>query len=310
MRYLSVARLALLAALLACAFCNAQQPVKVEKGPPLPLHTIEGVGGVGLTEMAYLVNPSVGENWIGLPSFSATHVQAKHKNAEILSVSETLFKRVELSYSCHYVGLGDFGQTVKDRLGADLSSDYVQMHTLNARALLLNEGEFGQSWLPAVTAGFHYKYNATINDFNRDLGGALHDVVGVKNNQGYEYTITATKMFKDLLPRPFFISATARNSDAAQYGWLGFTDERRWLFEGNVGVLILDNLVLAAEYRQKPNDLNKVPGVLGREDSHWTIAASYIVNPHLNISVAYANLGNMLNHEEPAALWFQVKYEF
>lgn len=284
---------------------------KAEKGPPLPLHNIEGVGGVGLTEMAYLVNPSVGDSWFGAPSVSVTHIQANHKNAEIFTISETLFKRLELSYSFNYVGLGDFGLTVKNKLGANLSSDYVKMHTLNARWLLLNEGEFGQAWLPALTAGVHYKYNATIDDFDDDLGGALHDVVGVEDNHGFDYTLTATKMFPNIIPKhPIFVSGTARNSDAAQYGWLGFSGEREWLFEGNVGVFIRENLVVAAEYRQKPDALARVPGVLGEENDQWTLAASYIVNNRMNISAAYANLGNMLNHEEPAALWLQIKYEF
>jgi hypothetical protein len=285
-------------------------PLSEEKGLPLPLHTIEGVGGVGLTEMAYLVNPSTGDNWLGLPAASATHVQARYNNAEIVSVSETLFKRLELSASFDDVGLGDFDKTVKDKLGANLSSDWVQMYVASARLALLNEGEFGQSWLPAVTAGVHYKYNATINQFNDDLSGALNKVVGVKDNQGEDFTLTATKMFKTALPRPVFVSGTVRETDAADMGWLGFTHRYETVFEGNVGVFATDNLVLAAEYRQMPNDLKQVSGVLGPESDWWTIAATYILSKHTNISVAYANLGNMLNHREPAALWVQFKYEF
>ena len=34
-----------------------QEAAPVEKGPPLPLHTIDGVGGVVITPIAYLVNP-------------------------------------------------------------------------------------------------------------------------------------------------------------------------------------------------------------------------------------------------------------
>ena len=285
-------------------------PAAPEKGWPLPLHTIEGVGGVGLTEMAYLVNPSTGKEWLGLPSLSITHVQTGHQNAEITSISETLFKRLELSYSNDYVGLGDFDLAVKNKLGATLSTDYVQEHNFGARLALVNDGDYGQKWLPAVTAGVHYKYNATINQFDHDLGGALNKVVGVKDYQGVDYTLTATKLFKDVLPRPFFVSATVRNTDAADIGWLGFTNERRTVLEGNAGVFVLDNLVVAAEYRQMPNDLKSVPGVLLPESDWWTLAAAYIIDHHWTVSAAYANLGNMLNHNEPASLWLQVKYEF
>jgi hypothetical protein len=134
--------------------------------------------------------------------------------------------------------------------------------------------------------------------------------VGVDDNQGCEFTLTATKLIKDVLPVPFFVSGTVRNTDAAQLGWLGFSGERDFLFEGNIGFFLLDDLVAAAEYRQKPDRLNKVPGALGHEDDWWTLAGSYIVNEHFNASVAYANLGTVLNHEEPAAPWVQIKYEF
>jgi hypothetical protein len=290
----------------------APPPVKPEKGWPLPLHNIEGVGGVGLTEMAYLVNPSVGDDWLGLPSLSFTHVQTGHQNAEIGSISETLFKRLELSFSNDYVGLGDFNQVVKSKLGITLSPDYVQMYNFGARVALLNEGEYDQKWLPAVTAGVHYKYNATINEFNNEAHGGFGPL-GVKDYQGVDYTLTATKMFKDVLPRPFFVSGTVRNTDSTDLGWLGFTNERLTVFEGNAGVFVRDNLVVAAEYREMPNELKLkgLPsGVLGVPSDWWTLAAAYVIDRHWTVSAAYANLGNMLNHKEPASLWLQVKYEF
>lgn len=283
---------------------------KTTCAPPIPLHQIEGAGGVGITELAYLVNPSETGSPFGQPSFSATHVQAKHKAVEVLSVSETLFGRLELSYGYNFVGLGDFPDAVRDNLGARLSRSNVQLHNLNARALVVKEGAFDQAWVPAVTAGVHYKYNDGIKDVDRDLGGALYSSLGVDDNDGVDYTLTATKCLAKGLPRPVFVSATVRNTAGAQLGWLGFTDHRSTVLEGNAGVFIRDNLILAAEYRQKPDELKRVPRVLGNEDDWWTIAAAYIVNDHLTLSAAYANLGTVLNHEEPAALWLQAKYEF
>lgn len=62
--------------------------------------------------------------------------------------------------------------------------------------------------------------------------------------------------------------------------------------------------------RQTPDELKRVPRVLGNEDDWWTIAAAYLANDRLTLSPACANLGTVLNHEEPAALWLQAKYEF
>ncbi len=274
--------------------------------PPLPLHSIEGVGGVGLTEMAYLLNPSENGKWFGFPTFSATGIVAGHKSVGVFTVSETFFKRLELSYSLHLVGLGDFDKDVKDVTGAEITNNSVQMHNVNARLLLIEES----GWFPAVTAGVHYKNNTSIRSIDRDLGGALFSSLGVADNDGVDYTLTATKLFKDVLPRPFFVSGTIRNTSAAQIGWLGFTDQRDTVFEGNAGVFVTDKLIVAAEYRQKPDQLQQVSGVLGKEDDWWTLAASYIVNDHTNISAAYGHLGSVVNHDEPAALWLQVKFEF
>ena len=54
-----------------------------EKGAPLPLLTIDGVGGVVLTPIAYLVNPGAEGTEIGLPSIGATYVNARQKNVFI-----------------------------------------------------------------------------------------------------------------------------------------------------------------------------------------------------------------------------------
>jgi hypothetical protein len=85
------------------------------------------------------------------------------------------------------------------------------------------------------------------------------------------------------------------------------------VFEGNVGVFVRPDFVLAAEYREMPNDIKLKqlpPGVLGVPSDWWTLAAAYVIDRHWTVSAAYANLGNVLNHKEPASLWLQVKYEF
>lgn len=274
--------------------------------PPIPLHQLEGSGGVVLTEMAYLVNPGEGEEWYGLPSFSVATLLANNKSLDLATVSETLFKRLELSYSIHRFNIGDWASDV----GAPTSNNNIYMHNFNARVALLNEGQVEQAaWLPALTFGFHYKRNITIESFNRDLGGTM-GVLGVKDKDGEEYTLTATKMIEGLMPNPLVISATVRNTDAVHVGWGGFTEDRDFLFEGNIAYFLMPNLIVGAEYRQKADNLNfHVPNAVEREEDWWSIAVSYIVNEHWNVTGAYANLGTVLNHDEPFAAWLQVKYE-
>jgi len=82
----------------------------------------------------------------------------------------------------------------------------------------------------AVTVGVRYKYNEDIWRLNRQLGGACH-ALGTRDNDGMEFTVTASKTIVGVLPRPFILSATLRNTDAANLGLFGFTGHRTTVFE-------------------------------------------------------------------------------
>ncbi len=53
---------------------QAESDYEKSKGPALPLHTLNGEGGILITPVAYLSNPGPKEEIAGLPSFSATYV--------------------------------------------------------------------------------------------------------------------------------------------------------------------------------------------------------------------------------------------
>ena len=78
-----------------------------EEPPPLPFHTIEGVGGGAITPMAYLVNPGDECHVFGKPAVALTYVGLGQKNLSVISVTETVFQRVELGYAADRLGLGD-----------------------------------------------------------------------------------------------------------------------------------------------------------------------------------------------------------
>lgn len=48
--------------------------------PPLPCHTIEGVGGGAITPMAYLVNPEPEGAVFGKPAFAVSYASMGHKS--------------------------------------------------------------------------------------------------------------------------------------------------------------------------------------------------------------------------------------
>jgi hypothetical protein len=278
------------------------------KGPPLPLHTIEGVGGLVITPMAYLVNPGPKGTVAGLPSTSFTYVGAGQKNIQALAVSETLFERIELSYAVSRFGLGTLGDSVKDATGLDIGRTDVLLHHFNVRGLLLEENSFNLP-LPAITAGVHFKINDGIASIDKRLFGTLSGK-GLDSDTGIDYTLTATKTFPKVFGRPLITSAGIRFSKAAQIGYLGFGENYEPSFEGNVTYLIADNIALAYEFRQKINQVDRIGKLVRPEDNWQTIGIGWVINNHASLTVGYGRFGNVLDTVENAGWAIQFKYEW
>jgi len=280
---------------------------KTEKPPPLPLHQIEGNGGVFSTLCAYLVNPPRNGEFVGRPSagFGFIHI-GSGRDLEAVTVTETPWKRLELGYGYDHLNLGDLPTAIVAARGPRIA-DSVTMHNANARLQFLSEGEFGQKWLPALTAGIHYKYNDGIQDINNTLGNLMAQH-GITGHEGLDFTLYGSKMLA-FLPRPVLVNLGGRATKSAQLGLLGFTDEYSFVFEGNVVVLVTDRVLLAAEYKEKPRDFSAM-GLVGREDDWWTIDAGYVVSPHLTLAAGYGHFGMVANHTADGAWGLTVKWEF
>jgi hypothetical protein len=295
----------------------ALQPLYVPKeekasaeGPPLPLHTIEGSGGAILTPMAYLVNPPKKGDWFGLPAVGFSNVMMGHKNLQAFTVTENLFGRIEFGYALNRFDLGSLKGDVKDATGVDIGTD-VWMHNFNLRGLLVEENSFGTQWIPAVTAGIHFKVNDGISDINHKLGGAL-DSLGYDQPWGIDYTLTASKTIAETwtLNRPLIVTGGLRNSKASNLGYLGFGNECKTTFEGSVFYLPTDWLLVGYEFRQKGNQYSHLPGLIGKEDDWHAIDVTWLINKNTTLAAGWGAFGNMINSTENCAWWLQLKYEF
>ncbi|MCF6247844.1 MAG: hypothetical protein L3J69_10825, partial [Desulfobacula sp.] len=135
-----------------------------KESAPLPLHGIEGYGGIAATYSAYLTNPASSGKVFGKPSFGAGGVaMAGGKFLGFATITETLWDRVELGYGLQTLSLDDLPNDIETATGVKISDDFVTLHNFNARVALVKEGEFDKSWMPAITAGIHYKYNDTVS---------------------------------------------------------------------------------------------------------------------------------------------------
>jgi hypothetical protein len=280
-----------------------------DKGPPLPLHQIEGNGGIFATLSAYIVNPPRNGEPIGRPSVGFAYVNLGHEqNLEALTITESPLKRLELGYGWNHLGLGDLPLALRNAGIVNYHQDQVQLHNFNARFQILKEGEFDQKWIPALTAGGHYKYNDGISEVNSETGGALANA-GIKNHDGADFTLYASKLFTQL-PRPVLLELGGRATRGVWNGLGGFTDNYNFVFEGNVVVFITGSLALAAEYKQMPSDYRPIGDLVRSAGDWWTVDAAYVVNKHLTLAVGYGHFGNVLNHEANGVWGITTKWEF
>jgi hypothetical protein len=278
--------------------------------PPLPLHGIEGMGGIFSTYSAHLTNPAREGELFGLPSIGFGYVDIGHGRYMLpLTITETFKDRVELGFAWDYFQLGDLPDDIEEASSIRIGEHHVNLFNINLRCALIREGEWNHPWMPAFTFGVHYKYNDTINDIDRELNGHLK-AIGIDNNEDIELTLYMSKMFKDFI-RPVMIDLGVRATRAAHLGLLGFTDDYQILPEGNVVVFVTDRLALAAEYRFKPDGYaDDLAPLVHAEDDWWTLCGAYVLSDNLTISGGYGHFGNILNHEANASWGIKTKWEF
>ena len=280
-----------------------------------PGHTIEGVGGGRIVPVAYLVNPGKEGTIISLPSVSFTYIGGftrSKKNLLTFAISQTFFRRIELSYALNRADLGRLRGKIKRVIGNNIRLNRIYMHNFNIRGLLVEEGSFGCSLTPAVTAGLHFKYNDTIGDINKRLLVNL-DTLGYEKDNGMEFTISVTKRIEvDPVP-PIVLTVGLRNSDAAYAGHMGFSSDRSTTVEVNVAAFPLDWLRISYEFRRKQYPFNAVPAVAGtllRPEGNWhAINADFFICDNVTIGTGVMWLSKMADSRGDGALNFQIKWD-
>ena len=281
------------------------------KGPPLPFHDIEGYGGGAITPIAYLVNatPHI-DGFLGYPAVAGSYVNLGEKNLVALTATETLFGRVELGYGADRLDLGRLPNRIQKATGVDIDTNDVWLNNFNLRVLALPENSFNEPFLPAITGGVHLKYNDGISSINNKLGDALGKI-GYKDDYGFDFTLTASKMLPKLaFGRPVIVTVGGRESDAEQIGALGFSRDYTSSFEGNIVYLPTNWLVLAYEFRQKNNTYGQIPGLIGKEGNWNAFDTSLILGDSTTLVLGYGIFGNLADSKANSAWWLQLKYEF
>ena len=154
------------------------------------------------------------------------------------------------------------------------------------------------SWMPQIAVGVQYKKN--------DQAAVLR-VRSAPRTTGHRLL----RQRHQAVPRQsLLVNGTLRFTKANQIGILGFGGDKQRRatsreFEGSVAYLLSRNVAIGAEYRQKPNNLG-----IAQEDDWYDVFVAWAPNKHVSLTLAYADLGNIVIKDNQRGVYASVQVGF
>lgn len=252
---------------------------------------IEGSAGGGLTPWAVIGGYGTADE-IGANAF-VTDVNTGAYRLDEVGALVGFYNRVEVSFAQQRFNTEQVGGALGLGDGFTLQQNIVGVKVRLFGDVVLDQ----DSWLPQVSVGFQHKQN--------NQPGVLQ-LIGAKSNEGTDYYVTATKLF---LNQSLLVNATVRMTKANQIGILGFGGDKNNSyqpeFEGSVAYLLSRNVAIGAEYRQKPNNLG-----IAKEDDWYDAFVAWAPNKYVSLTLAYADLGNVVIKDNQRGLYTSIQVGF
>lgn len=252
---------------------------------------VEGAGGGGLATWA-LITGNETDAGIGGSAF-ATNLSLSDYDFRAGGAALGFYDRVELSFAHQEFDTGGTGA----KLGLGKGYKFNQ-NAIGLKLRIAGDAIYDQDKLmPQIAIGAQWKRND-----NEGLVRAL----GATNNEGADYYISATKV---LLAQSLVLSGAVRFTKANQFGILGFggdkDDDYSTQFEGSIGYLVSDRLLLGAEGRTKPDNLS-----FAKEDASYDFFGAYAVTHNLSVTAAYVDLGSIATFDDQRGLYLSLQAGF
>lgn len=247
--------------------------VRADPGGRLPatggVVNVEGAGGGGLTQWALISGYGTDAEWGGAISY--TQLPLPDYRFDSVAVTVGLFDRVEFSLGRQRFDLED---VVPDEI--------IEQDIVGFKWRFAGDAVFApDSLLPQLALGLQHKRNRDFELIPAALGG--------EDDSATEPYLAASKLyFGALFGHNLLLNAGLRYSAANQFGLLGFggpNGDRHWLGEFSLAVFLTDNVVLGAEYRQKPDNLQ-----FAEEDARDAFLA-WVPNRRFALTLARVELG-------------------
>ena len=248
---------------------------------------LEGAAGGGLTPWAVIAGYGTRDQ-IGANAFY-TGVWSQDYGLATGGIAVGLWDRLELSYARQRFNTREVGGALGLGNGFAFNQD-----VFGVKLRVLGNAVLDQdSWLPQIAIGVQHKRN--------DQGAVLR-AIGAKDDHGTDFYVSATKLF---LAQAILVNATLRATQANQNGLLGFggAQGRRYQLQPEISVakLLSRNVAIGAEYRAKPDNLDR--SMLGagalKEDDWFDLFVAWAPTQDVSVTFAYVDLGKIAPAVQP-----------
>jgi hypothetical protein len=252
---------------------------------------IEGAGGGGLTPWALIGGYGSEGQW-GASAFY-TRVDVDDYHLDDYGVTVGWNDRVEFSLSQQRFDTEEVGAALGLGEGYTFKQDTLGVKVRVAGEAVLDSDRA----MPQIAVGLQYKRN--------DRGDLLQ-AIGAQDDHGLDLYVSATKLF---LAQGVLLNGTVRFTKANQIGILGFGgdkhDSYRPQLELSAAYLLTRKLAIGAEYRSKPDNLS-----IAREDDWYDVFVAWAPTRNISLTVAYADLGNIVIADNQRGLYASLQVGF
>jgi hypothetical protein len=252
---------------------------------------LEGAAGGGLTPWA-VIGGYGSKDQIGANAFY-TRVNVGDYHLDDAGILVGIHDRVELSVSQQRFNTEHVGALLGLGEGYTFTQDVYGVKVRVAGEAVLDADRA----MPQISVGLQYKRN------NR---AAVLAYIGAKDNAGTDFYVSATKLF---LAQGLLLNGTVRFTKANQIGILGFGGDKHDSYkpqlELSAAYLLSRKLAIGVEYRMKPDNLG-----IAREDDWKDVFVAYAPAKNVSLTLAYADLGNIVIKNHQRGLYASVQVGF
>ena len=252
---------------------------------------LEGAAGGGLTPWAVIGGYGTRDQFGASAFYTRVDVQDYHLDGAGALIG--FLDRIELSIAQLQFNTEGVGEALGLGRGFTFRQDIIGLKVRVAGDAVLEQ----DSWLPQIAVGAQFKRNDR---------SAVLAAIGARDDQGIDFYASATKLY---LSQSILANLTLRFTKANQIGLLGFGGDRNDSYkpqlEGSVAWLLSRNLAVGAEYRMKPDNLG-----IAAEDDWFDIFLAWAPTKHVSLTLAYADLGNIVIQDRQRGLYGSVQIGF